>query len=171
MQVLSNLIFDVHFFQAVVALYEHPSNKKERPTQVVGSMLKTPITGVDASCSFTLTFTKTLQAQAVLTTSITLPAPSPGVTIRYRGGTILVETPIYSPRAFTVQYFDKPGSGKVVKEDRKTFEYVGKGWHFQADEVARCVRDGKLESDLWGHDKSLMEMEIFDEVRCRSVDS
>lgn len=45
------------------------------------------------------------------------------------------------------------------------FEYVGGGWHFQADEVARCVRDGKKESALWGHNKSLLEMEIFDEVR------
>lgn len=46
----------------------------------------------------------------------------------------------------------------------RTFEYVGKGWHFQADEVARCVRDGKTESEIWGHDKSLLEMDIFDEV-------
>jgi len=150
---------------AIIALFEHPKNKGAKPTHVSGSMLKTPLTGVDASTSFTLTFSETLQAQAILSDSITLPAPNPGVTVRYRNGTILVAPPIFSPRSFTVQYFDKPGSGNVVKEEVKKFEYVGKGWHFQADEVARCVRDGKLESEVWTHAKSLLEMEIFDEVR------
>ena len=37
--------------------------------------------------------------------------------------------------------------------------------HFQADEVARCLRDGKLESSVWTHEKSLLEMSVFDEVR------
>jgi len=37
--------------------------------------------------------------------------------------------------------------------------------HFQADEVARCIRDGKLESEVWSHKKYLLEMNIFDEVR------
>ena len=37
--------------------------------------------------------------------------------------------------------------------------------HFQEDEVDRCVREGKLESDKWKKDKRIMEMEIFDEVR------
>ena len=128
-------------------------------------MLKTPLTGVDSSTSFTLTFSGGLQAQAILSCSITLPATDPGVTIRYRNGNILIAPPIYSPREFTVQYFDKPGTGKVVREEKRFFEYEGRGWHFQADEVARCVRDGKLESDLWGHEKSLLEMDIFDEVR------
>ena len=64
-----------------------------------------------------------------------------------------------------MQYFDKVGSGNVVREVEKDFNHsVGKGWHYQADEVARCVRDGKRESEIWTHEKSLMEMQIFDEV-------
>jgi hypothetical protein len=66
-----------------------------------------------------------------------------------------------------VQKFDKPGSDKIAHEE--TFEFasklVGGGWHFQADEVARCIREGKLESETWGSDKTLLQMEIFDEVR------
>ncbi len=66
-----------------------------------------------------------------------------------------------------MQKFDKPGSDKVAHEE--TFEFasklVGGGWHFQADEVARCIRDGKLESETWGPHKTLLQMEIFDEVR------
>ncbi|KAH8116263.1 NAD-binding protein [Phellopilus nigrolimitatus] len=149
---------------AIAALYEHPKNANARPA-ISGSMLKTPLTGVDSSTSFTLTFSGGLRAQAVLTCSITLPAPNPGVVIRYRNGSILIAPPIYCPTQFIVQYFDKPGSGKVVREETRHFEYVGKGWHFQADEVARCVREGKLESEIWSHEKSLLEMDIFDEVR------
>ncbi|KAJ2927205.1 hypothetical protein H1R20_g9891, partial [Candolleomyces eurysporus] len=136
-------------------------------------MLKTPLTGVDSSTVFTLSFTPTetssLAAQAILSCSITLNAPEPGVTIRFERGTITINPPIYSPRSFKVVYLNKGAAAgdKTVAEGTltRTFEYVGKGWHFQADEVARCVRDGKRESEAWGHDKSLLQMDIFDEVR------
>ena len=129
-------------------------------------MLKTPITGVDSSTSFTLTYSSELRAQAILSCSITLPAPTgPCVIIRYRNGNIHVPAPIYCPTSFTVQYFDKPGSGVVVREETRHFKYEGRGMHFQADEVARCLRDGKLESSVWTHEKSLLEMSVFDEVR------
>lgn len=72
--------------------------------------------------------------------------------------------PLYRPRLYTVQYFDKPGTDNAEREDTVHFEHFGVGLHFQADEVARCVRDGKQESSVWGHDKTLLEMEIFDEV-------
>ncbi|KAI0792138.1 NAD(P)-binding protein [Abortiporus biennis] len=150
---------------AVLALYENPLNQNNRPANISASMLKTPLTGVDMATSFTLTFDGPLKAQAILTCSITLPPPNPGVIIRYRNGNILIQPPIYRPKSFTVQYFDKPGSGVVVREETRTFQYVGGGWHFEADEVARCVRDGKIESDTWGWEKSLLLMDTFDEVR------
>ncbi|KIK23623.1 hypothetical protein PISMIDRAFT_100142 [Pisolithus microcarpus 441] len=157
---------------ALLALYEHPSNQKSKPSQITGAMLKTPLTGVDRSTSFTVTFapissstSNTLAAQAVLSCNINAASYQTGVVIRYEGGTIAVRAPIYCPRSFTVQYFEEGKPGSVVKEETRQFEYAGNGWHFQADEVARCVRDGKVESELWGHDKSLLEMEIFDEVR------
>ena len=153
--------------QAIATLYEHPKNEVARPTSISGSMLKTKLTGVDRNTSFTLNFNGgQLEAQAILSCSMNLPAIAPvGVRIRYRKGNILVSAPIYCPKKFTVQYFDKPGGEHVVKEEKQEFKYEGGGWHFQADEVARCVRDGKLESGLWTHDKSLLEMEVFDEVR------
>lgn len=149
--------------KAMLALYEHPSNKNARPTSVTGSILTTPITGVDASTSFTVNFTEHLRAQAVLSCSMTVPTAHFGATIRYKNGNIIVKPPIFRSPSFTVQYFDKTG-GEVVREETKTFKYVGGGWHFEADEVARCLRDGKLESDSWGHEKSIIVMEIFDEV-------
>jgi hypothetical protein len=148
-----------------MVMYEHADNKGEAPGHIAASMLKTSITGVDAATTFILTFNKTLQAQAILSCSITLPTLRPGVYVRFRNGNIVIQAPIYKPGAFTVEYFDKPGSGNVVDSETKEFSYIGGGLHFEADEVARCIRDGKLESSEWGHDKSLVVMKVFDEVR------
>ncbi|RPD64412.1 NAD(P)-binding protein [Lentinus tigrinus ALCF2SS1-7] len=150
-------------FWCMLALYEHPSNKQARPTSVVGSMVKSKITDVDACTSWTVNFTEHLQAQAVLSCSMTAQTAPFGATIRYKNGIITVKPPIFQSPSFTVQYFDKHGD--VVREETKTFKYVGGGWHYEADEVARCVRDGKLESELWGHEKSIVMMETFDKVR------
>lgn len=62
-----------------------------------------------------------------------------------------------------MQWMNK--DGKIEKTETKEFSWEGGGWHFQADEVARCVGEGKNQSDLWGWDKTVMAMEIFDEVR------
>lgn len=152
--------------QALAILYEHPKNERAKPSTINGTILKTPLTGADSSTSFTLNFNeKALRAQAVLSCSITLPPTDPGVTIRYRDGNIRIAPPIFSPRTFTVQRFDKPGSGVIASEEIRRFKYEGVGWHFQADEVARCVREGNLESAVWTHAHSVLEMEVFDEVR------
>lgn len=96
------------------------------------------------------------------------------MTIRFRAGNILVFGPPYKPTSLTIQYLEKPGSSDVAKEVQYSnstsfldggIGFEGGGWHFQADDVARSVRDGKKESGLWGLEKSIVEMEIFDEVR------
>jgi hypothetical protein len=125
-------------------------------------MIKT-LTGVDRSTCFTLSFQE-LAAQAQLSCNINVPSNSISATLRFRNGNILIPEPLYCPRWYTVQYFERPGSGKVQREETNHFECLGHGLYFQADEVARCVRDGKVESVVWGHDKTLLEMEIFDEV-------
>ncbi|EGN96617.1 hypothetical protein SERLA73DRAFT_184715 [Serpula lacrymans var. lacrymans S7.3] len=160
------------FIWAVLALYEHPSNKLAKPSNTIASMVKTPLTGVDRSTAFTLTFSpsspsasNTLAAQAILSCNINVAAYPTGVVIRYERGNISIAAPIYCPKSFTVQYYEPGKSSTIAREETKHFDYVGRGMHFQADEVARCVRDGKSESELWGHDKSLLEMDVFDEVR------
>lgn len=159
-------------FWAILALYEHPSNKNSKPSHVTGAMLRTPLTGVDRSTSFTVTFgttsssaSNTLAAQAVLSCNIHTPSYQDGVVIRYERGVIVVHAPIFRPKSFTVQYYDLDNPGVIVHDEIQRFEYMGSGMYFEADEVARCVRDGKTESELWGHDKSLLEMMIFDEIR------
>jgi hypothetical protein len=148
--------------QAIIALYEHPANRQLKPV-VSSSMIKTPLTGVDRSTCFTLCFPE-LAAQAQLSCNINVPSNGISATLRFRNGNILIPGPLYCPKSYTVQYFERPGSGKVQHEETTHFDVPGNGLYFEADEVARCVRGGKLESAVWGHDKTIMEMEIFDEV-------
>ncbi|KAI0060966.1 NAD-P-binding protein [Artomyces pyxidatus] len=149
---------------AIIALYEYPSNKNSAPI-VTSSLVKTPLTGVDANTAFTLTF-PAIPAQALLSCNINIPGSGgPGATLRFRNGNIIIPSPLFLPKSYTVQWFDRPGSGVVQREETVKVDIVGGGWHYQADEVARCVRDGKTQSEVWGHDKSLLAMKIFDEVR------
>lgn len=156
----------------MIALYEQPSGDAAltAPTQIASSMLKTSLTNVDAHTSIILSFPQ-LFAQAILTCGITISSPDPACIIRCRKGTILAtggpKSGIYRPHILKIQTYDKEGSDRVVKEEFFDYELKkeqGGGWHFQADEVARCIRDGKLESDLWPIQKSLLQLELFDEV-------
>jgi len=123
--------------KAIVSLFEHPANNAQKPSNIVASMLKTPITGVDSSTVFTLSFETAdgsdgsdgLAAQAILSCSITLPAPSPGVTIRCEGGTITIQPPIFAPVKYAVKYEEEG-----TKPEEKEFKYVGTGWHFQVSD-------------------------------------
>ncbi|KAG8688307.1 hypothetical protein FRC11_005664 [Ceratobasidium sp. 423] len=152
------------FVWAATVLYEHALNNREPPSHIAGSMMKTKLTGVDSSTTFVLNFDN-IEAQAILSCSITISTPDPALVIRCRKGNILVAPPIYRPKSFLIQYFDEPGSDVVAREEKREFSFEGGGWHFQADEVARCVRDGKLQSNVWSLETSLTQMNVFDEVR------
>lgn len=39
------------------------------------------------------------------------------------------------------------------------------GYQYEADEVARCIREGKIESQMVPHSETVMVMEIMDELR------
>ncbi|EKM81828.1 hypothetical protein AGABI1DRAFT_112061 [Agaricus bisporus var. burnettii JB137-S8] len=146
---------------AIICIFEHSSNHNSRPTSISGLMLKSPLTGVDTNTSFTLNFP---DAQAILTASINVNSISSfGCNVRYERGTVNISSPLYCPKEFTVKHHDK--TGRTIRHVTRFGDYVGGGWHFQADEVARCIRDGKKESEIWSHQKMILVMEVFDEVR------
>ena len=152
--------------QAIIAIYERKKNQRTKPSGIVGSIVKTALTGVDLSTTFVLNW-QNIEAQAILSDSITTGPPNPApLVIRFTNGQISTPHPIYKPPSFTVRINGKDGQAEqVIERGPEEFAFEGGGWHFQADEVARSIRDGKIESELWGWDKSLLEMEVFDEVR------
>jgi predicted dehydrogenase len=150
-------------FWAVHLLFDDPANASAHPEAISGTFVKNARTGVDQNTSFALDFPR-IPAQALLSCSINVPAREVGVFVRFRKGTIVIDPPIYCPRAYKVVRFEKEGSDADKKEERVEFKWEGRGMHFEADEVGRCVRDGKLASTVWTHDKTTLEMKIFDEV-------
>jgi hypothetical protein len=100
-----------------------------------------------------------------------------GPSIRIQGtkGEIQVYGFAYRPESYKVITLD--GNVKTVdcpfpkdKEKKgapKGEEHigVGHGMYWEADEAARCIRDGKLESETLEWEESILIMEVMDEVR------
>jgi predicted dehydrogenase len=53
------------------------------------------------------------------------------------------------------------------QEEVVELPHKGNGYEFEAEEVARCVRAGKIESDVIPHDETLALMGTMDTVRAQ----
>jgi predicted dehydrogenase len=112
-------------------------------------------TGVDAQTSIVLQYAE--GRHAVLTT--TLGASTANVaTIVGTEGRIEIDRTWYKPTSFTVTL----RSGETERFDEPR---VGHGLRFEAAELGRCLREGRLESDLMPLAETLDIMATLDEVR------
>jgi predicted dehydrogenase len=112
-------------------------------------------TGVDAQTSIVLQYAG--GKHAVLTT--TLGAETANVaTIVGTEGRIEIDRTWYQPTSFTLTL--RSGETERFAEPR-----VGHGLRFEAAEVGRCLRDGRLESDVMSLEETLKVMATMDEVR------
>lgn len=73
-------------------------------------------------------------------------------------GEIQIAHPPYRPTKFSIL---KRGEKPVERE----FPIPGDGKFYEADETARCIRDGKLESGTFPLEESLLIMRDMDRVR------
>jgi len=92
-----------------------------------------------------------------------------------QGSTGYLETqwPTFRPKSFSYKAWDSPedfaeGSREPTRSESFEFEprpgnILGFAW--EADEVARCLRDGKLESERMTLSETVLMMEVFDEIR------
>jgi predicted dehydrogenase len=92
---------------------------------------------------------------------------SAGPAIRIQGteGEIQVDHPAFRPERFRVIPRKEEGKSLEIREVQCSFPGEGHGMYWEADEAARCIRDGKLESETMPWDESTLIMEILDEVR------
>lgn len=167
-------------------LYHLQSDKKTAP-EVKGAMSLYAATGCDEMTSIVLNFPgagvgKTEggegngDAHAIALTNIRVshepntnhPSADP---VRIQGtlGDITVAAPSYRPLSYTLIPAQNANRGKLAdfKYETKTFEIPGNGhgMFWEADECARCIRDGRLESDVMGWEESEVVMRVMDEVR------
>lgn len=92
-----------------------------------------------------------------------------GAPIRIQGtlGEIQVQGPAYRPTTYTLipAKSDTRGALADFQLQRVTRDIPGHGMFWEADECARCLRDGKLESEVLSWEESIVIMETMDEVR------
>ncbi|KAJ0298914.1 hypothetical protein COL5a_011813 [Colletotrichum fioriniae] len=158
-------------FQTLYHLQPEAEADKESP-EVLASVQKYPVTGADESTTMVLNFPKH-QMTGIATTSLRVDtAPdghkgetAPAIRIQGSKGEIQVSHPAYRPTSY-----------KVVKKGVEEVEVVdcpipkdkerdwGHGMFWEADECARCLRDGKTESATLPLSESLVIMETMDSV-------
>ncbi|RPB00010.1 NAD(P)-binding protein [Choiromyces venosus 120613-1] len=139
-----------------------PEAEKKAPV-VTGTISKYERTGVDADNVVVATFPRSI---GIATSSIrvaTDPGARGSVAVKIQGteGEIQVAHPAYRPQSYTIIPNDKNSK----PETRQIPVPVGYGMYWEADTAARCLRDGKLESDIMPLDESILIMEAMDKVR------
>ncbi|TPX11018.1 uncharacterized protein E0L32_008055 [Thyridium curvatum] len=148
-----------------------PEADREKPV-VAAAVNKYPATGVDESTALVLTFPRH-KSMGLGTTSLRVATDpdgpfSGGPAIRIQGakGEIQVQGPAFRPLQYRVVLQGGGGKTEVVdcpipRDDRAGW---GHGMFWEADEAARCLRDGRLESATLPLDESVVIMEVMEEA-------
>lgn len=138
------------------------------------------LTGADEQTTILITFPTTtpnnlpnLKSTAVALTGMRVSTDpdqkkSSGPAIRIQGtkGEIQVDGPAFRPEQYRIiPRRDESGAPLTVREVHFPFPNNGHGMFWEADEAARCVRDGKLESEGLPWEESIIIMEVMDEAR------
>ena len=141
-------------------------------------MVKYPATGVDEDTTFIISFPTTTPSgldrtsHGVGLTAFPLASDpdqrsSAGPSIRIQGtkGEIQVYGMAFQPERYRVIPLKVGDQPVTVREVACPFPAGGHGMYYEADEAARCLRDGKLESATMPWDESILIMEVMDKIR------
>ena len=120
----------------------------------ISAMVEPSFTGVDGQTS--MLFGYHGGAQAVLTCTSGASSPTRG-TIIGTDARIEIDGPFYRPVDFTLV-------PRIGSPSRFEFPRPGRGLSHEADEVARCIGAGLLESPVMPLDESISIMETLDTV-------
>lgn len=154
-------------FQFIYHLQPPAERKAPKAACLMSTYAKT---GADDNTSILLTFPTAPPTHGVATTTMRLdynPSDNPtqdvpAIRIQGTKGEIQVLGPAYRPLTYRLV----PGKGADFKYEEVTRDIPqGHGMHWEADECARCLRDGKLESDGLDWEESCVIMETMDECR------
>lgn len=171
-----------------------PISQRKPPSDIKAIMTRYPATGVDESTSILLKFPNapphsqdeekeaSPPAQGIALTSLRTASNVDGHGISLRGiikiqgsrGEIQVDGPAYRPRAWryirgNAEKGPRRAAATTEKqvgiEEHKCDIPAGHGMFWEADEVARALRDGRKEGSALGWEESVVIMGVMDEVR------
>ncbi|GAA5853313.1 hypothetical protein JCM8547_000281 [Rhodosporidiobolus lusitaniae] len=162
---------------AALVLLPDPAEAKEEPLpvpKITATMTKTS-SGVDKSTTAVIEFPQPDGRIVPATLTCAQDVQSPPNRVALVNGTlgyIEVHGGTFRPTGFTVYSWDSEESyGEATGAGKKqefSFEpRPGNIWGFawEADEVARCIKAGKKESDRLPIRRTVLMMKVFDEIR------
>ncbi|MEM7530664.1 MAG: Gfo/Idh/MocA family oxidoreductase [Chloroflexota bacterium] len=120
----------------------------------IASMAEIGETGVDEQAAAILGYPS--GQMGIIQTGIRTSTPME-TTIIGTDGRIRIHSPSWIATRMTIQ---RGGESEDVE-----IPFEGNGFNYQAAEVMRCVRAGKLESEIMPHAETIAVMEIMDEIR------
>ena len=124
-----------------------------KPAEIM-ALITPAFTGVDGQTSMLFGYASGAQAMLTCTSSAKSPTTA---TIIGTEARIEVDSLFYAPSSFTL-------IGRDGTATRYEPPHEGKGLHYEADEVARCLRAGLMESPLMPLDETIEIMETMDAV-------
>ncbi|KAL3485800.1 hypothetical protein BJX62DRAFT_242604 [Aspergillus germanicus] len=154
-----------------------PKEQRKPPSRVSAHITPYHLTGADEATTILLSFPTSTpsnpehpgESQAVASTHIRVwtdpdqqNSARPAIRIQGTKGEIQVDGPAFRPEVYRL--IPAKGEGEI-QEKKFTFPADGKGMYWEADEVARCLRDGKLESETLSWEESIVIMDVMDEAR------
>lgn len=149
----------------------HLQAEKEDPVTVAG-INKYERTGADDNTTVVVSFPKH-KTMGIATTSLRAASDidgknTAGPAIRIQGteGEIQVMGPAYRPLQYRIIKKANPGQLEVVDcpIPQDAARSWGHGMFWEADECARCVRDGRLESETLPWAESIVVMECMEQA-------
>jgi predicted dehydrogenase len=129
------------------------------PPNRIAAVIDPAFTGVDAQTS--MVFGYESGAQAVLTCTLRAKSPTRAAIVG-TDARIEIDGDFYAPATVTLL----PRDGEPTRIEST---HEGRGLRHQADEVARRLAAGDLESPLMGLDESIAIMETMDAVQARAL--
>jgi predicted dehydrogenase len=122
--------------------------------ELIVAVTRPAFTGVDGQIS--MVFEYASGAQALISCTSLAKTPTQGVIVGTEAR-IEIESEFYRPTNFAVV-------SRSGERTQHNVPHEGWGLRHQADEVARCLREGLLESPIMPLDESISIMETMDEV-------
>lgn len=149
--------------------------EQRRPLEILSVASKDAVTGVDSTTAIAMKFPAGSKdgSDVIAVASASLPATddydgqTPIVRIQGDRGEIQVFGPSWRPSEASLVTRDQ-GLGAVGSRAQTIEHKIPENAHglcFEADEAARCIRDGKLESPHVPWTDTLTVMQIMDKVR------
>jgi len=124
----------------------------------IAALIEPTFTGVDGQAS--MLFGYSSGAQAALTCTLAAKSPTRAAIVG-TDARIEVDGDFYAPTSFSL-------ISRTGERTRFDTPHEGRGLRHQADEVARCLRQGLLESPLMPLDESVSIMQTMDAVLAHS---